>query len=525
MIATRTSLRLAIFFSALLGLVLNDHALKGAGGLPPWITGKLSDVCALIVAPSSLVWLFRARGRTGRFLCFVSVAAFFVGINLSASFAGSVRALLALMGVSWSLWVDPTDLAALPALLIGWWVSAGAGASDHRVARGLLAGMGALACVASGTPKHHSSAYVVNHTGAPLVVERTFLSWAHQGNHCNRAWNIEHQALLEVPDGWFRDQDFGQAITFELAPNGVLPLAHGCPVRLVIGRERRLVLVDPGLPSRPLPNIPESSEVRDPRGLLFVEGNLLAPLLRPGPGLSLRSVTPEWVPPLPSACAEAAVPRLDFGPLPQLKDAEIVSRRTLGGGCFATVVDLSAPASSLPTTDAAADGPAAADAEGGDGIRPDAARADGLEPESHGRDGSPDLFVRAPPRTGQQLLRFCMPEYLFPFEVGDRVHVSANYVAGVRAGSAQLLLNRSTRGIYDPNATLGPSVPCGFVRDACGAIWRPRQFSVNGVPLTAGRPVTAGGSTYYLARAADILTNGKCGTSDAQQIQWVEVKR
>jgi hypothetical protein len=45
------ALRSPMFGAALSVLVLNDHWLKGAGLLPGWLTGKLSDFAGLIVAP------------------------------------------------------------------------------------------------------------------------------------------------------------------------------------------------------------------------------------------------------------------------------------------------------------------------------------------------------------------------------------------------------------------------------------------------------------------------------------------
>ncbi|MFZ9889678.1 MAG: hypothetical protein ACO3JL_19455, partial [Myxococcota bacterium] len=44
--------------TALLVLAINDHALKGAGVLPSWVVGKLSDFAGLVFFPLLLVTLW-----------------------------------------------------------------------------------------------------------------------------------------------------------------------------------------------------------------------------------------------------------------------------------------------------------------------------------------------------------------------------------------------------------------------------------------------------------------------------------
>ena len=56
------------WIGALLLLLINDHVLKGAGLLPGWVTGKLSDLAGLFVAPALLAVLVRARTRAGLLL-------------------------------------------------------------------------------------------------------------------------------------------------------------------------------------------------------------------------------------------------------------------------------------------------------------------------------------------------------------------------------------------------------------------------------------------------------------------------
>src|SRR5690606_1318058 len=102
--------------------VVNDHALKGAGVLPGALTGKLSDVAGLVVAPWVLAVLLRATTRRAVALAHVLVGVGFSAINLSPTCARAVEALTAYTPVPWRITVDPTDLAALPALALSFFV-------------------------------------------------------------------------------------------------------------------------------------------------------------------------------------------------------------------------------------------------------------------------------------------------------------------------------------------------------------------------------------------------------------------
>ena len=148
-------------------LCVNDHLLKVhyAG----WISGKLSDVCALVYFPLLLValgelalWLLGRRGALGRSAvlgCCLATGAIFTAINLAEwpadiyrrvfeVLASPVVGAWALLGQSHQVRhvIDPTDLLALPALLVPWWIAGarravlrnGRVGSDAGRARGLL---------------------------------------------------------------------------------------------------------------------------------------------------------------------------------------------------------------------------------------------------------------------------------------------------------------------------------------------------------------------------------------------------
>jgi hypothetical protein len=105
---------------ALALLVANDHWLKGSGLLPGVLTGKLSDFAGMLVAPVLLATLLGVRSRGALLACHVAVAAVFTGIQLSTGFAAQWSALMGMFGHPWTITCDPTDLIALPFLLLSW---------------------------------------------------------------------------------------------------------------------------------------------------------------------------------------------------------------------------------------------------------------------------------------------------------------------------------------------------------------------------------------------------------------------
>ena len=107
---------------ALVVFVLNDHLLKQAW--PGWVTGKLSDVAGLVVAPllvAALLTIVRvsrpiapALGLTGLGFVFCKTSAFGAGVTSSV---------WSLFGTPTMIRADVTDLLALPALYGAWRVS------------------------------------------------------------------------------------------------------------------------------------------------------------------------------------------------------------------------------------------------------------------------------------------------------------------------------------------------------------------------------------------------------------------
>lgn len=169
-------LRAPAFWLALLLLVVNDHLLKGAGVVPSWLTGKLSDFAGLVVAPVVAAELCRGRLRPLRTLAACAVVVLFVATELFAPAARGVELLLGALGLSWHLWPDPSDLLALAVLpltfrLLGLRAVPGALPSGERLALALAC----AACLATSDVEEFGfHPFLVNHSGGSLELRLRF---------------------------------------------------------------------------------------------------------------------------------------------------------------------------------------------------------------------------------------------------------------------------------------------------------------------------------------------------------------
>ena len=110
---------------ALVTMTLNDHVLKHAFGNV--LTGKLSDVAGLAFAPAVLGFVLAAAlpRLAPRTVAWIAIAATGIGFTLAkASVAGAATAsaIWSLGGIPTLIRADATDLLALPALALAWWV-------------------------------------------------------------------------------------------------------------------------------------------------------------------------------------------------------------------------------------------------------------------------------------------------------------------------------------------------------------------------------------------------------------------
>lgn len=109
---------------ALVVLVLNDHVLKAAQ--PGWLTGKLSDVAGLVLAPPLVAVLaalivprLPARAAAGLGLGLVGVG--FIVVKTSGYAAAVASAAWTVVSGPSLVRADRTDLLALPALAVTFW--------------------------------------------------------------------------------------------------------------------------------------------------------------------------------------------------------------------------------------------------------------------------------------------------------------------------------------------------------------------------------------------------------------------
>ncbi|HZO16146.1 MAG TPA: hypothetical protein VFB62_22885 [Polyangiaceae bacterium] len=107
-----------LWLGSLALLAANDQWFKGAGLFHHLVTGKLSDVAGMVVAPALLAVLVRARSRRAFAACHVATGACFAAIKLSTQAAGVLVQTMSWLGQHWKIWTDPTDLLVLPMLFV-----------------------------------------------------------------------------------------------------------------------------------------------------------------------------------------------------------------------------------------------------------------------------------------------------------------------------------------------------------------------------------------------------------------------
>jgi hypothetical protein len=215
--ASRSALANPAFLAALAVLLINDHVLKGAGLLPGWLTGKLSDLAGLIVAPVLAAVVLRARAPRARVLAFALVAIPFALTKMSDLGARAMESAAGSLGIEWRIWTDPTDLIALAMLPLAWRLLD----APMRAGRALQHAVviaGALACVASSTPvpgpTWSTSAYAANVTSIRFDLR---VRWIDGDLECTA---IRGSALRALAPTSFDSS----GITFTLDPNATIPL-------------------------------------------------------------------------------------------------------------------------------------------------------------------------------------------------------------------------------------------------------------------------------------------------------------
>ncbi|NRQ37483.1 hypothetical protein HII36_37475 [Nonomuraea sp. NN258] len=155
---------------AVIVLLLNDHLLKQAW--PGFVTGKLSDVAGLVVAPPLLALLLLRRADL--FATVLTGVLFTLMKTTAAGAEIASQAWSALAGPSRVL-ADPTDLIALPALALAWWIRRRTlSGSSTRLRLLVTMPLAVLAVTAtSGAPEPHGPqvAYSVRVDESRIVVD------------------------------------------------------------------------------------------------------------------------------------------------------------------------------------------------------------------------------------------------------------------------------------------------------------------------------------------------------------------
>ncbi|WP_158102690.1 hypothetical protein [Lentzea kentuckyensis] len=160
-------------------LLLNDHVFKQAW--PGLVTGKLSDVAGLVVAPAVLgllFGLFRA-GQVGATAAVLLTGAGFAWVKLTSGGAEVASAAWSVVNGPSVVLADPSDLVALPALGLAWWawrqVEAAPPLPDrlaHRVRLVLAVPFAVLGIAATSAPANTlPSVDSVQLTGEQVVIE------------------------------------------------------------------------------------------------------------------------------------------------------------------------------------------------------------------------------------------------------------------------------------------------------------------------------------------------------------------
>ena len=107
-----------LWWVALVLLLSNDHAWKGSADISPLVTGKLSDVSGLLMAPALVATLLCVRTWSGWIACHAGVAFAFSALKLSTTVAGWFIAVGAFFGLGYAVAPDATDLYAVASVVV-----------------------------------------------------------------------------------------------------------------------------------------------------------------------------------------------------------------------------------------------------------------------------------------------------------------------------------------------------------------------------------------------------------------------
>jgi hypothetical protein len=225
-----------LWLSALTLLALNDHFLKGSGLLSGAITGKLSDFAGLVVAPALLAVILQLSSRRALVAAHLATGLVFAAVKVAPPAAHALAWLMELGPFHAQIVVDPTDLFALPALLVSFAVLVPVMARPHverpLTQRALLIG-GTLACAATsqvstpcgdgagmcsdGIPRESAALVLGNTTSAQRLMRVRALK---------DSVIVDCDKMLVDPTGTLSRELFADAQTWLIEPERGLPLQN-----------------------------------------------------------------------------------------------------------------------------------------------------------------------------------------------------------------------------------------------------------------------------------------------------------
>jgi len=473
-----------LWWLALLLLVINDHLLKTAGVLPGAVTGKLSDVAGLLVAPTLLAALLRVRSLRGLLLAHAAVGAGFAAINVWPAAARALEWAAAWTPFPWQITVDAGDLVTLPALILSWTVLVPAmSAPVAGLRRPLTVGTllaGSVACLGTSPPTDpvfppwRADLVIGNDTDETLVLRLRPLK---------DSVRLDCVAVREAPDQVLRPALFAPAaVTWEVEPGRTVPArGTGDPASLEESACFAYLLEGGGLP----------------RTLLF------------------------W--------QSAEYPLADLASnLPGVADATPLVR--LHRAADGAVAPAPHPAAFVPAfvpTESPAEPPCRIpdSASGVDWSEPAVLGTYDLVAVERGADGCFLLDLTVADSGSPRRAYLCAPVEALPFAPAERLTIArldrgaSGAVAGPFEGleltgaTARLRIGRGADVVpfgVEASAELTPIEGCGTTLDACGDWLVPISATLRGVEgepvatLEPGGSVDVGGGRLRLLRAFDL---------------------
>ncbi|TDD50825.1 hypothetical protein E1286_11495 [Nonomuraea terrae] len=163
-------------------LLINDHLLKQTW--PGFVTGKLSDVAGLLVAPALLALLLPRRADLAATVLTGVVFALVKTTETGADLASQVWTFV---GGPSRVLADSSDLLALPALALAWWVRGRGTGPDRRHVMIVTMPLAVLAVTATSAALGHPTTVAVEENDGRITV-RTDTSSAWLSEDGGRTW-------------------------------------------------------------------------------------------------------------------------------------------------------------------------------------------------------------------------------------------------------------------------------------------------------------------------------------------------